>query len=44
MPDRIEQGAHVCGLHTVISWGASDIRLLSVGRDGRTVTAVSKLH
>ncbi|MFJ8361853.1 hypothetical protein [Streptomyces sp. NPDC093984] len=28
------------GLHTVTSWGASDIRLLSVGRDGRTVTVV----
>ncbi|WP_217553995.1 hypothetical protein [Streptomyces sp. GbtcB6] len=33
-------GAHVYALHTVTSWGASDIRLLSVGRDGRTVTVV----
>ncbi|WP_333775681.1 hypothetical protein [Streptomyces sp. IBSBF 3136] len=37
---RVEEGAHVYGLHTVTSWGASDIRLLSVGRDGRTVTVV----
>ncbi|MGW3360755.1 hypothetical protein ACWDFL_36095 [Streptomyces bungoensis] len=36
----VEEGAHVYGLHTVTSWGASDIRLLSVGRDGRTVTVV----
>ncbi|MET8580977.1 hypothetical protein ABZX39_08810 [Streptomyces collinus] len=37
---RVEEGAHVYGLHTVTSRGASDIRLLSVGRDGRTVTVV----
>ncbi|MHC5902304.1 hypothetical protein ACVNF4_00035 [Streptomyces sp. S6] len=37
---RVEEGAHVFGLHTVASWGATDIRLLSVGRDGRTVTVV----
>jgi hypothetical protein len=36
----VEEGGHVHGLHTVTSWGASDIRLLSVGRDGRTVTVV----
>jgi hypothetical protein len=36
----VEEGARVHGLHTVTSWGASDIRLLSVGRDGRTVTVV----
>ncbi|MGW0410624.1 hypothetical protein ACWDZX_04895 [Streptomyces collinus] len=37
---RVEEGAHVYGLHTVTSRGASDVRLLSVGRDGRTVTVV----
>jgi hypothetical protein len=36
----VEEGAHVYGLHTETSWGATDIRLLSVGRDGRTVTVV----
>ncbi|KUO16041.1 hypothetical protein [Streptomyces dysideae] len=36
----VEEGARVHGLHTVTSWGAMDIRLLSVGRDGRTVTVV----
>jgi hypothetical protein len=36
----VEEGAHVYGLHTQTSWGATDIRLLSVGRDGRTVTVV----
>ncbi|MFD3497139.1 hypothetical protein ACFWWT_00370 [Streptomyces sp. NPDC058676] len=36
----VEEGARVHGLHTVTSWGASDVRLLSVGRDGRTVTVV----
>lgn len=40
----VEESTHVHGLHTVISWGACDIRLLSVGWDGRTVTAVNKLH
>lgn len=36
----VEEGARVHGLHTETSWGANDIRLLSVGRDGRTVTVV----
>jgi hypothetical protein len=36
----VEEGARVHGLHTAASWGASDIHLLSVGRDGRTVTVV----
>ncbi|MFJ9541009.1 hypothetical protein ACIRPX_27595 [Streptomyces sp. NPDC101225] len=36
----VEEGAHVYGLHTETSWGASDVRLLSAGRDGRTVTVV----
>ncbi|MFI9612323.1 hypothetical protein ACIHCM_11710 [Streptomyces sp. NPDC052023] len=37
---RVEEGARVHGLHTWTSWGATDVRLLSVGRDGRTVTVV----
>ncbi|MFJ3669042.1 hypothetical protein ACIPSE_21585 [Streptomyces sp. NPDC090106] len=36
----VEEGARVHGLHTSASWGASDIRLLSVGRDGTAVTVV----
>ncbi|MGQ4400500.1 hypothetical protein ACN6K4_007769 [Streptomyces hayashii] len=36
----VEEGAHVYGLHTETSWGATDIRLLSVGRDGTRVTVV----
>lgn len=36
----VEEGARVRGLHTETSWGASDIALMSVGRDGRTVTVV----
>lgn len=36
----VEEGAHVYGVHTVAEWGASDIGLFSVGRDGRTVTVV----
>ncbi|MFI1753359.1 hypothetical protein [Streptomyces sp. NPDC020571] len=36
----VEEGARVRGLHTETSWGANDIALLSVGRDGRTVTVV----
>ncbi|MET7291069.1 hypothetical protein ABZS79_02730 [Streptomyces griseoloalbus] len=36
----VEEGARVHGLHTETSWGATDIHLLSVGRDGRTVTVV----
>ncbi|HET9380326.1 MAG TPA: hypothetical protein VFP69_05790 [Streptomyces sp.] len=39
-PVAVEEGAHVYGLHTQASWGATDVRLLSVGRDGRTVTVV----
>ncbi|MER6353442.1 hypothetical protein ABT186_16725 [Streptomyces sp. NPDC001634] len=38
----VEESAHACGLHTVVSWGASGIRLLSVDRDGRTVTVVDR--
>ncbi|MBC7270849.1 MAG: hypothetical protein H5T76_19415 [Streptomyces sp.] len=37
---KAEEGAHVYGIHTETSWGASDIALFSVGRDGRTVTVV----
>ena len=37
---NVEEGAHVYGLHTASSWGSSDIGLISVGRDGRTVTVV----
>jgi len=36
----VEEGARVHGLHTETSYGANDIRLLSVGRDDRTVTVV----
>ncbi|GGR69204.1 hypothetical protein GCM10010269_04950 [Streptomyces humidus] len=36
----VEEGSHVYGLHTETSWGATDIRLLSVGRDGTRVTVV----
>ena len=36
----VEEGARVRGLHTETSWGATDVSLLSVGRDGRTVTVV----
>ncbi|MFE9703160.1 hypothetical protein [Streptomyces sp. NPDC005930] len=36
----VEEGARVRGLHTETSWGAADISLFSVGRDGRTVTVV----
>jgi hypothetical protein len=36
----VEEGAHVHGVHSRASWGAMDIRLLSVGRDGRMVTVV----
>ncbi|MDQ1066733.1 hypothetical protein [Streptomyces canus] len=36
----VEEGARVHGLHTAYSYGATDIRLLSVGRDDRTVTVV----
>ncbi|GGW65618.1 hypothetical protein GCM10010503_48470 [Streptomyces lucensis JCM 4490] len=37
----VEEGAHVYGVHTETSHGADDVRLLSVGRDGRTVTVVN---
>ncbi len=36
----VEEGARVHGLHIGTTWGATDVRLLSVGRDGRTVTVV----
>lgn len=36
----VEEGARVRGLHTTTSWGATDVHLLSVGRDGGTVTVV----
>jgi hypothetical protein len=36
----VEEGARVHGLHVRTSWGAMDVQLLSVGRDGRTVTVV----
>ncbi|MEU3791011.1 hypothetical protein AB0F07_14575 [Streptomyces fructofermentans] len=36
----VEEGASVYGLHTETSWGANDIHLLSVGRDGKAVTVV----
>ncbi|MFS8204627.1 hypothetical protein ACLVWQ_38875 [Streptomyces sp. CWNU-52B] len=36
----VEEGAHVYGVHTSTSWGATDINLYSVGRDGRAVTVV----
>ncbi|MFF9283075.1 hypothetical protein [Streptomyces griseosporeus] len=37
---NVEEGAHVYGVHTTTTWGASDIALFSVGRDGNTVTLV----
>ena len=37
---NVEEGANVYGVHTAHAWGASDIHLFSVGRDGRTVTVV----
>ncbi|UFQ13778.1 MULTISPECIES: hypothetical protein [Streptomyces] len=36
-----EEGAHVYGVHTVASWGANDINMFAVGRDGTTVTLVT---
>ncbi|MFI7412156.1 hypothetical protein ACIBU0_26140 [Streptomyces sp. NPDC049627] len=36
----VEEGARVHGVHTRASWGAMDIHLVSVGRDGGTVTVV----
>lgn len=37
----VEEGAHVYGVHSETSWGALDVSLMSVGRDGRTVTVVN---
>ncbi|MGW6057417.1 hypothetical protein [Streptomyces sp. NPDC055189] len=37
---NVEEGAHVYGVHTEASWGANDINMFSVGRDGTTVTLV----
>ncbi|MEW2561454.1 hypothetical protein ACFYZI_10645 [Streptomyces griseorubiginosus] len=37
----VEEGAHVYGLATETSFGALDVHLMSVGRDGRTVTVVN---
>ncbi|MBT2416119.1 hypothetical protein J7I94_37315 [Streptomyces sp. ISL-12] len=36
----VEEGADVFGVHTGTTWGASDVALFSVGRDGRIVTVV----
>ncbi|MEU6547618.1 hypothetical protein [Streptomyces sp. NPDC046859] len=36
----VEEGARVHGVHTRAAWGATDIGLTSVGRDGGTVTVV----
>ncbi|KUO03156.1 hypothetical protein [Streptomyces caeruleatus] len=36
----VEEGARVHGFATRASWGAMDINLVSVGRDGGTVTVV----
>lgn len=35
-----EEGAFVYGVHTEAAWGASDINMYAVGRDGNTVTLV----
>ncbi|GGR87777.1 hypothetical protein GCM10010252_28200 [Streptomyces aureoverticillatus] len=35
-----EEGAYVYGVHTEATWGASDINMYAVGRDGNTVTLV----
>ncbi|MEW2514061.1 hypothetical protein [Streptomyces sp. NPDC046870] len=37
---KVAAGAHVYGIHTTATWGASGIALFSVGREGRTVTVV----
>jgi hypothetical protein len=37
---RVEEGARVHGLHTETSYGADDVHLVGIGRDGRTVTVV----
>jgi hypothetical protein len=36
----VEEGAHLYGVHTVTDYGAADINLFAVGRDGNTVTVV----
>jgi hypothetical protein len=36
----VEEGARVHGVQTTTAWGAMDVNLLSVGRDGGTVTVV----
>lgn len=36
----VEEGARVHGIETRASWGAMDVSLISVGRDGGTVTVV----
>lgn len=36
----VGDGAHVYALRTITAWGTSDIRLISLGREGRTVTVV----
>ncbi|QNS07953.1 hypothetical protein [Streptomyces xanthii] len=36
----VEEGAVVYGVNTRTTWGATDINLFSVGRDGRVVTVV----
>ncbi|AYC35891.1 hypothetical protein [Streptomyces griseorubiginosus] len=37
---NVEEGADVYGIHTASAHGSSDIALLSVGRDGATVTII----
>lgn len=36
----VEEGAHLYGVHVAHSWGATDIHLFAVGRDGNAVTLV----
>ncbi|MEU2777334.1 hypothetical protein ABZ646_31660 [Streptomyces sp. NPDC007162] len=36
----VGDGAHVYALRTITAWGTSDIRLIAIGREGRTVTVV----
>ncbi|MEU0412744.1 hypothetical protein ABZ307_33635 [Streptomyces griseorubiginosus] len=36
----VEEGAHVYGVQSETTFGALDVNLMSVGRDGRTVTVV----
>jgi hypothetical protein len=37
----VEDGARLYGVHTAHDFGASDVHLFAVGRDGRTVTVVT---